>query len=277
MADNVMLANYVKFVRGTPSAFEKVANKDPNTLYFVSEADSNKGLLYLGNKVIGDGELNNLVDIEGMKDAENGQYLVYNVATHLWEPYTLSPFTGATAETAGTSGLVPVPPAGSQNMFLAGDGEWKSPQGAIDAAIKEVNDRIDDLIGDEEADQDKSIREIAAEVLAEQLIPEDAQESLDTLQEIADWIQNHPADASELAADVADLKEQVATLETTQAADKAALEAEIDDVRADAHADDLLIYDDLSDLIKALSWTNLDENGNPQEVVIPDKSWNLAT
>lgn len=39
---------------------------------------------------------------------------------------TYSNVKGATASAAGTAGLVPAPAAGNQNMFLAGDGTWKS-------------------------------------------------------------------------------------------------------------------------------------------------------
>ena len=52
---------------------------------------------------------------------------------------------------------------------------------------------MDTLIG---SDTGKSVRTIANEELAAQLIPEGAQESLDTLTEIANWIQEHPDDAS---------------------------------------------------------------------------------
>ena len=45
-------------------------------------------------------------------------------------------------------------------------------------------------------DSGKSIRAIANEELAKQLVPEGAKESLDTLAEIAAWIQDHPDDAS---------------------------------------------------------------------------------
>ena len=48
---------------------------------------------------------------------------------------------------------------------------------------------VNALIG---GDAGKSVRTIANEELAAQLIPETAQESLDTLQEIAAWIQSHP-------------------------------------------------------------------------------------
>lgn len=65
------------------------------------------------------------------------------------------------------------------------------------AAIEEhktaVDAKVTTLIG---SDADKSVRTIANEELAAQLIPDNAAESLDTLQEIANWIQNHPNDAS---------------------------------------------------------------------------------
>ena len=47
-------------------------------------------------------------------------------------------------------------------------------------------------------DPNKSVRDIAMEVLVEQLIPESASESLDTLKEIAEWIQSHPSDAYQM-------------------------------------------------------------------------------
>lgn len=62
-------------------------------------------------------------------------------------------------------------------------------QGNIDT----VDDKVDTLIG---TDTGKSARTIANEELAKQLIPGTASESLDTLQEIAAWIQQHPEDAA---------------------------------------------------------------------------------
>ena len=56
-----------------------------------------------------------------------------------------------------------------------------------------VDAKVTTLIG---SDVNKSVRTIANEELAAQLIPDNAAESLDTLQEIAAWIQNHPGDAS---------------------------------------------------------------------------------
>ena len=78
-------------------------------------------------------------------------------------------------------------------------------QGNIDA----VSGKVTTLIG---SDANKSVRTIANEELAAQLIPEGAKESLDTLQEIAAWIQAHPDDASAMNKAIDDLKALVGTL-----------------------------------------------------------------
>ena len=61
------------------------------------------------------------------------------------------------------------------------------------ASFNTVSGKVDTLIG---SDTSKSVRTIANEELAAQLIPSNAQEALDTLQEISAWIQSHPAEAS---------------------------------------------------------------------------------
>ena len=90
---------------------------------------------------------------------------------------------GATASTAGVAGLVPVPPTGAQNKFLRGDGTWVEVTGTLSpedlASISTLQTQVATLIGD---DTDKSV----ADIVTTLLIPEDAQESLDTLEEIAD-------------------------------------------------------------------------------------------
>jgi len=64
-----------------------------------------------------------------------------------------------------------------------------------------IQDLVDTLIGD---DAGKSARTIANEELTERLIPEGAKESLDTLKEIAEWIQKHPDDAAAMANSIAE-------------------------------------------------------------------------
>lgn len=71
-------------------------------------------------------------------------------------------------------------------------------------AAKAAKADVDTLIG---SDAGKSARTIANEELTKQLIPENAQESLNTLTEIAAWIQEHPDDASAMNAAIAKLNE----------------------------------------------------------------------
>ena len=78
-------------------------------------------------------------------------------------------------------------------------------QGNIDT----VNGVVNTLVG---TDTSKSVRTIANEELAAQLIPENASEALNTLQEIAAWIQNHPGDASAMNKAIDDLETLVGTL-----------------------------------------------------------------
>ena len=58
-------------------------------------------------------------------------------------------------------------------------------------------------------DTGKSVRTIANEELAAQLIPSNAKEALDTLQEIAAWIQAHPDDASAMNGKITALQTAV--------------------------------------------------------------------
>lgn len=74
-------------------------------------------------------------------------------------------------------------------------------------AAKAAKADVDTLIG---TDAGKSARTIANEELAAQLIPEGAQEALNTLTEIAQWIQDHPNDASAMNAAITKLNGIVA-------------------------------------------------------------------
>ena len=71
-------------------------------------------------------------------------------------------------------------------------------------AAKAAKADVDTLIG---TDSGKSVSTIANEELTKQLIPEGAQESLDTLTEIAQWIQDHPDDAAAMNTAIAKLNE----------------------------------------------------------------------
>lgn len=129
------LPPYVVFIRGTPDAYIRLEEKNEDTLYFVSEPGEDKGSLYLGDKLIASSissvtRLNDLSDVLISAGVDPNSILVYEegywVNKDLEEILSLiiSDFTGATARSAGKSGLVPAPSVGAQNKYLKGDGTW---------------------------------------------------------------------------------------------------------------------------------------------------------
>lgn len=105
----------------------------------------------------------------------------------------------------------------------------------IDALLDAANGDIDavvalveTLIGD---DENKSVRTIANEELAAQLIPENAKEALDTLQEIAAWIQAHPDDVATMnaaiAANTKAIEDEASRADTAEKANAKAISDEI--------------------------------------------------
>ena len=90
---------------------------------------------------------------------------------------------------------------------IEGDYLKKADKDELATANTTLSEKIQTLLGGvNEPDKGQSVRDIAIDELAKQLIPENAAESLDTLQEIAAWIQEHPEDA-------ADMNEKILTLE----------------------------------------------------------------
>lgn len=77
---------------------------------------------------------------------------------------------------------------------------------AMDTRMDAAEGKLTTLIG---SDASKSVRTIANEELAAQLIPENASAALDTLQEIAAWIQEHPNDASAMNSAIEALQTKV--------------------------------------------------------------------
>ena len=90
----------------------------------------------------------------------------------------------------------------AEGKITTAEGNIQTLQTDVDA----VEAKVTTLVGD---DAGKSARTIANEELTKQLIPESAKESLDTLQEIAAWIQKHPDDASAMSAAIEALKTKV--------------------------------------------------------------------
>ena len=61
------------------------------------------------------------------------------------------------------------------------------------SVVTELQGKVDTLVGE---DADKSVRDIAVDVLTETLVSETATEAYDTLAEMSDWIKSHPEDAA---------------------------------------------------------------------------------
>lgn len=87
--------------------------------------------------------------------------------------------------------------------------------------FEDVEGKVNTLVGN---DANKSVRTIANEELAKQLIADNAAEALNTLEEIANWIQSHPGDASAMNTAIENLQ-KVLTDYTTENAVKDAFAA----------------------------------------------------
>lgn len=222
------MAGYVKFLRGSQAAFDKITTKDNDTLYFIYNAeDASKGSLYLGSKQIitgsADGaiptdlsDLNNiLITSVGDKDI-----LSYDAASGKWINRSISEIAaeimgGATAEQDGASGLVPVPKAGDQFKFLRGDATWVSiPAGDLTEeqvkAIPDLITTVGTINGD--ANTEGSFRNvIKAEVT--NLIG-GAGEAFDTLKEIQDWITTDGDATNKLVTRVGNLESAMSNAES---------------------------------------------------------------
>ena len=209
---NYPRADYVRFIKGTPTAWDALVEKDPNTLYFISEKGANNGLLYLGEKLIsGAGtviiqqgsskktNLNNLSDVELDVNVSDGSVLTYDAKKKKWvnkvldikncdcehKPSTPTEtpdielpevFQGATQYMDGTEGLVPAPFAGDNELFLKGDGTWADPNSSIRGEIMALRQ------GDT-----GSIRAIAASEILK-IYGKDVPEDFNTIEKIATWI-----------------------------------------------------------------------------------------
>lgn len=170
------------------------------------------------------------------------------------------------------------------DLDLANTYEAKGAKDADIAAAKKAGDdaqaAVDTLIG---TDTGKSARTIANEELAKQLIPENANESLDTLAEIAAWIQAHPGDASAMNAAITKLqailagiggdgeKATVVTYVTdaiaalsigdyAKAADLTALAARITTLETDSHTHSNKTVLDGIDAAKVTAWDAAEQN-----------------
>lgn len=146
------MANYVKFMRGTPTAYKNLRLKEKDTLYFISESDAVTGKLYIGDKLINAEMsqtdfkvyLNKLEDVD-ISGAKQNDLLGYDEVSQKWIPVSIDSameipiMTGAAANQNGKKGLVPAPIVGDENKFLRGDGSWETIQQGTSLKYKKVN------------------------------------------------------------------------------------------------------------------------------------------
>ena len=234
--------NYVKFLRGTPTAWAKIpeADKDKDTLYFISENDGKTGQLYLGPKLI-IGEIcniNNIGDLQDVLISENvtaNNILIYDDTQKKWinKPIfevlsqIVTTMIGAKDDANGLSGLVPTPKAGDNKLYLRGDATWANPTAAVELVIKTI-------VGDDEG---KSMREISKEEVLK--VVDGASEKFDTFKEIEEWIENNHD-----AADIIGLDNRVTKLEKTVGDDTTGLVKDVADLKTSSETVNNTLFGD---------------------------------
>ena len=126
-------------------------------------------------------------------------------------------------------------------------------------SLTAVSSKLDTLIGN---DGSKSVRTIANEELVAQLVPENAADALDTLKEIAAWIQAHPGDASAMNEAIQANTTAITDEETARKAAIAGVQNQIDSVTDAIVENELIISSALTDLDKRIqSVEGFDMNG----------------
>lgn len=235
-------SNYVKFLRGTPTAWAKipVSDRDKDTLYFISEADGSMGQLYLGSKlIIGEiSDIENIGDLHDVLLSENitgNSILIYDKAQEQWvnKPMAdvldtiITLMKGASDTLNGTSGLVPAPKKGDNKLFLRGDASWANPTEAVELTLNTI-------IGE---DVGKSMRDISQEEVLK--VIDNAPEAFDTLKEIADWITTNTS-----AEDIIKLNTRVTDLEQTVGNAEAGLVKDVADLQVSSSKVENTLYGD---------------------------------
>ena len=180
-------------MRGSKDAFDALITKNADTLYFITTYNAQEEpvetKIYLGDMLVSSSSasinlspaalefLNALTQAVNNDEEDpehqiqDGQFLIYDLENNTWIPASLENFSGATQNSAGTSGLVPAPQIGEQDKYLRGDGSWAD---LTDEVLPLVLQRI---LGDED---------------------ENINDSYDTIKEISDWILHHPDSVAEI-------------------------------------------------------------------------------
>lgn len=172
-------------------------NPNTNTTYKL-EAGSKNGTL----KLVGSDKTSVEIAVTGLGSAAFTEASAYAEKAHKHEIADVNGLTEAIADAkkAGTDAKATIGEVAPGKTVVQLIEEAKTAATYDDTEVKQS---IATLNG---SDTGKSVRAIANEELAAQLITPDAQESMNTLQEIAAWIQKHPEDASAMNASIAKLQ-----------------------------------------------------------------------
>lgn len=165
-------------MRGTPTAYQALleSSEKPNndTLYFISEPDSNDVTLYLGSKLIsgGDGENNSYINkLEYLTDVllstvKDKDLLIYDKQLKKWVNSSfenaIAIFSGSGENKGGAAGLVPSSPFGKTNLFLRSDGTW--------AEISQTSALKNNILTIENEDSSRMHLDIINEIIDEDML-----------------------------------------------------------------------------------------------------------
>lgn len=256
-----VLPGYVRFLRGTKAAFDKIITKDKDTLYFIyNSEDQTKGSLYLGNKLIGGGsgstttvtDINDLANVL-ISNVQDKQILVYDASAGKWvnktpEEIQVEVMTGATADAAGTSGLVPAPVAGEQDKYLRGDGVWAAPLSDEQLTALGKVDDLETRVGSIETNVGGLSTKVGSLQTQYDNLIKDAPAALDTLKEIADWISKDETGTQALIQRVTNIETKVTGLQDT-----------VGDIKEfTRYAEGDTIVSILNDLDGRMKWSDMD-------------------
>lgn len=255
-----VLPGYVRFLRGTKAAFDKIITKDKDTLYFIYDSeDQTKGSLYLGNKLIGGGsgsttvtDINDLANVL-ISNVQDKQILVYDASAGKWvnktpEEIQVEVMTGATADAAGTSGLVPAPVAGEQDKYLRGDGVWAAPLSDEQLTALGKVDDLETRVGSIETNVGGLSTKVGSLQTQYDNLIKDAPAALDTLKEIADWISKDETGTQALIQRVTNIETKVTGLQDT-----------VGDIKEfTRYAEGDTIVSILNDLDGRMKWSDMD-------------------
>jgi hypothetical protein len=222
------MAYDVKFLRGSATSYQNLATKDDKTFYYITDKGAEQ--LYLGSLKITDykelaAAVSRIAENEAdiLKIQQDLAGLTGEAVTALTgRVTTLEGKVSVLEETSATKTELETAVSGEKTRAEGKELELSNRIKAIeddhleeedktelDGKITGVDNKVNTLIG---TDTGKSVRTIANEELAAQLIPENAAEALDSLKEIADWIQAHPGDASALNTAIQNLQALVGEL-----------------------------------------------------------------